>query len=80
MNVDTEEENLRGNSYILVDDTVIDNEKANNKTNKTITTEIVECHENDEILDYETFLVTVTMEITTNDTVEDKITDHQVES
>ena len=47
---------------------VIDTEKVNNKTNKTITIVISEFQEDDEVLDNNAEFATVTTEMTTNDT------------
>ena len=64
------------NYDILWDDTVIGNEKVTKKTNKTITTEIASLYEDDELLDNgdDTILASRSTELTTNNTVDNKIT------
>ena len=48
--------------------------------NINITSEIAEFQEYYEVIDDDTFFSTGTMEMTTNETVENKITEHQLES
>ena len=53
------------NSDTLGCDTVIDTEKVNNKINETITNQIEECQEDDEVLDDDTIVATGTTKMTT---------------
>ena len=50
------------------------------KTNNNITTDISECQEDDEVLDEDTAIATVTTKKTTNETAENKMIEHQLEN
>ena len=47
---------------------------------KTVTTDISECQEDDKVIDDATYFGIGTMEMTTYDTVENEMTEHQVEN
>ena len=47
---------------------------------KTVTTDISECQEDDKVIDDDTYFGIGTMEMTTYDTVENEMTEHQVEN
>ena len=77
MNVETEKDPWQKNDILLYEN-IFGTEKVKKKTNRAITTESAECQKDDEFLDDDTLLFTVTIEMTTKETAYNEMKDHQV--